>query len=770
LGLHGRRDERETLDRLLDGVRAGQSRVLVLRGEAGVGKSALLEYLMVRASGCRIARAAGVESEMELAFAGLHQLCAPMLDRLDRLPAPQAEAIRIAFGLTAGKPPDRFFVGLAVLSLLSEVAEDEPLVCLIDDAQWLDRVSEQTLSFVARRLLAERVALVFAARESSERSGLAGLPEQVVGGLDESDARALLGSAIQGPVDALVLDRIVAETRGNPLALLELTRGMTPAEMAGGFGLPALVPLSTRIEQSFLRHVVSLPRDTRRLLLVAAAESLGDVTMLWRAAEHLGIGPDALAPAEAAGLIEVRARVQFRHPLVRSAAYRAGTWTERHEAHRALAEATDPEGDPDRRAWHRAHATAGLDEAVAGELERSANRAAARGGAAAAAAFLKRAAELTPDPKRRGARALAAASIQFEAGAPDTSYELLATAELASLDELERAQAERLRAKIAFARRHGSDAPPLLLKAATRLEPHDAELARDTYLEALSAALYVGRMDGPAGVVEVAAAGRAALDAARIRRAPDLLLDGLAVLVTEGHPAGAPVLLHALSMIREANGGEEVLRWLWLAIRLSGAVWDDVSFDVLTARHLEHAREAGALTELPLALAHRASLFIHAGELDAASALIEEGSALALAAGSAPLTYASLQLAAYQGREQLVAELIGSALADRAAEDDTTPLAAAEWMRAVLYNGLGRYEDAFVAGERATLLAHEIVPSVQALPELIEAATRSANGDRASEALERLVETTGSSGGDWALGVEARSRALLSHGEHAESL
>jgi hypothetical protein len=487
--LLGRRSECDALDRLVANVRAGQSAVLVVRGEAGVGKTALLRSLIDGASGCRVARAVGVESEMELPFAGLHQLCGPMLDRLDRLPAPQRDALATAFGLSAGDPPDRFLVGLAVLSLLSDVAEERPLVCVVDDAQWQDRASAQTLGFVARRLLAESVGLVFAVREPSPAPDLAGLPELVLGGLDEGDASALLHSAIPGRLDERVRDRIVTEARGNPLALLELPRGLTSAELAGGFGIPhPVMPLANRIEQSFLRQLESMPSETRRLLLTAAAEPVGDVTLLWRAAEWLGLGIEAAAPAQAAGLIDLGARVRFRHPLLRSTVYRAATFPERQEVHRALAEATDPDTDPDRRAWHRAQAASGPDEAVAGELQRSADRAQARGGVAAAAAFLARAAELTPDPAERGRRALAAAQAKFDAAASDTALELLATAELAPLDELQRARLERLRAELVFARTRGSDAPALLLDAARRLEPLDAAMARETHLEAVAAA------------------------------------------------------------------------------------------------------------------------------------------------------------------------------------------------------------------------------------------------------------------------------------------
>ena len=529
--LRGRRNEREVLDRRLQRVRVGESSVLVVRGEAGVGKTALLEYVAERALGCRIVRVAGVESEMELAFAGLHQLCAPMLDGLDGLPGPQRDALRVAFGLQDGAAPNSFLVALAALSLLAEAAEVGPLVCLVDDAQWLDRASAQALAFVARRLLAERIAMVFAVREPNDVVEFTGLPELVVGGLADEDARWLLASAVPGRLDEHVRDQIVAETRGNPLALLELPRGLTPAELAGGFGLPDARPLASRVEETFVQRVRALPRDTQRLLLMAAAEPVGDVSLLWRAAEQLGIRGSAGRPAEEAALIELGIRVRFRHPLVRSAAYRAAHFADRQEVHRALAEATDPETDPDRRSWHRAQAVSGPDEAVADELERSADRARRRGGVAAAAAFLERAAELTPDPARRGARALAAAQAKLEAGSREAAEELLATAELAPLDELQRAGLQRLRAQIAFVFSRGSDGPPLLVGAARRLEALDPALARQTYLEALGAAMYAGRVNADSGVLEVAEAARAAPDGA----------DAAAIGRSRSRRLGAPV-------------------------------------------------------------------------------------------------------------------------------------------------------------------------------------------------------------------------------------
>src|SRR6185437_14081512 len=535
--LRGRRSECESLDTLLESVRANQSCVLVVRGEAGDGKTALLDYLAASASKCRIARAAGIESEMELAFAGVHQLCAPMLHRLGRLADPQRRAIETAFGLSTGEPPDRFLVGLGVLSLLSDAAEDRPLVCIVDDAQWIDRASVQILAFVARRLLAESIALVFAQREPSDELDFTGLPQMVIAGLGDADARAVLESAIPGRLDDRVRDRIVAETRGNPLALLELPRGLTVSEMAGGFALPDARPLERRIEQSFLRRFRTLPIDAQRLLLIAASDPVGDVTLLWRAAALLGIGTDAAEPAEAVGLIELGTRVRFRHPLVRSAIYRAAALSDRQAAHRALADAIDPQTDPARRAWHRAQAAVGPDEGVARELEHSAVGAQKRGGSAAAAAFLERAVALTPDPAHRGARALAAAQAKFEAGAPDAATELLAAAAIGPLNALQSAELALLRARILFARRRGNDAPPLLLDAAKQLEESDRGLARDAYLEAMGAAVFAGRLGGHCGVQEIASAARIVPPESQKPRPTDLLLDGLATRFTDGYVA-----------------------------------------------------------------------------------------------------------------------------------------------------------------------------------------------------------------------------------------
>ena len=765
--LHGRRTEREALEALLAAVRGGQSRVLVICGEAGIGKTALLESAIRSASGFQLARAAGVESEMELPFAALQQLCAPMLDQLDRLPAPQRDALAVACGLWAGDMPDRFLVGLAALSLFSEVAEERPLLCVVDDAQWLDRASAQALVFVARRLLAESVALVLVTREPGDE--LEGLPKLAVQGLGTGDARALLSSALGVPLDERVRERIVAETRGNPLALLELPRGLTPAELAGGFGLPDAPGLAGRIEDSFQRRCGGLPAETQRLLLVAAADPVGDPVLLWRAAERLGIGVQAARHTD--GLLEIDARVTFRHPLVRSGVYRAASPEDRQEAHRALADSTDPELDPDRRAWHLAHATPGFDEEVALELERSAGRAQARGGLAAAAAFLERAAALTPEPSRRAERALTAAQAKQQAGAFDAALGLLAIAESGPLDELRSARIDLLRGEIAFALSRGSDAPPLLLKAAKRLEPLDLRLARETYLEALTAVFFPGRLASTEIVMATARAARTAPPWPGPPRAPDLLLDGLALLITDGYAAGTPILRRAIDGFR----GEDISRgdgrrWLWLASRVAAFLWDDENWDMLSARFVQLARDAGELSVLPLALTIRTGMHLFAGRLAMASSLVQELAAVNEATGAGLVAYAPVTLAAAKGREAEAVSLIDAATREVVRRAGAQGLTSIHLSSAVLYNGLGRYEEALAAAQNAIEDSLAVRLSTWGLVELIEAAVRSRKAEVAVDGLGRLSEMTAASGTDWALGVEARSRALLSDGEAAERL
>jgi DNA-binding CsgD family transcriptional regulator len=768
--LLGREAEQAVLDRLLAAVRAGESQVLVVRGEAGVGKSVLLDHLEEQATGCRVARAAGVESEMELAFAGLHQLCAPMLGSLDRLPGPQRDALGTAFGLAAGEAPDRFLVGLALLGLLSDASGDQPLVCLVDDAQWLDRASAQVLAFAARRLLAEPVAVVFAVREPSTDRELAGLPELVVQGLRDGDARSLLESVTPVRIDVRVRDRIVAEARGNPLALLELPRGLTPSELAGGYVRPVALHLSGRIEQSFVRRLQALPQPTQRLLLTAAAEPLGDVPLLRGAAERLGIGPDAAHPAEAAGLIEIDQRVRFHHPLVRAAAYRAAPAPDRRAVHGALAEATDPDADPDRRAWHRAQAAVGPDEDVAVELVRSAARAAGRGGVAAEAAFLERATELTPDPAGRARRALAAARAKLDAAAPDEASDLLTTAEACPLDELQEAQLVRLHARIVFARTRGSDAPPLLLAAARRLEPLDAGLARETHLDALGAAIFAGRLAEGSGVGQVAAAARRGPAGPAAPQTMDLLLEGVTTRFTDGYVAAVPPLRRALAALRDQDvTRRDHLRWQWLACRIASELWEDAIWEELAARHVRVARETGALAVLPLALVYRSGTHVHAGEFAAADALIEESDAITRSIGGAPLMYTTVLLAAWRGREASAVALNEAGVRDAAPRGEGRAISWGDYATALLRNGLGDYEAALVAAQAAC--AHDDLGLVAwPMVELIEAAARCDRPDVAGPVLDRLAERTQAVGTDWALGMEARSRALLSDGPEAEAL
>jgi DNA-binding CsgD family transcriptional regulator len=763
-----RNAERAALDNLLKAARGGRSGVVVLRGEPGVGKTALLDYAVESAAGLGVARVSGVESEMELAFAALHQLCAPMLGELDRLPGPQRAALGVAFGLRDGDAPDRFFVGLAVLSLLSAVAEQRPLLCVVDDSQWLDRASSQVLAFVARRLLAEPVALLAVAREPG--GDFDGLPELLVRGLPADDARELLGSVIRGPLDERVREQIIAETGGNPLALLELPPDLTDTELGGGFRLPPEGPaLSHRIEDSFLRRIEALPAATQRLLLVAAADPTGNPVLLWRAAGQLGIGPEAAAPAEATGYLTIGQRVTFCHPLARSAAYRAvASPDELRAAHQALAEATDPEADPERRAWHRAQAVAGPDEQVADELERWAGRAQARGGPAKAAAFLERSAALTPGPARRAERALAAAQATFQAGALDAALALLATAEAGPLDELRAAQADLLRGQIAFAANWGSDAPPLLLKAARRLERLDPRLARETYLDALAAAMFAARL-APGGLRGVAQAVWAAPPPPQPARATDLLLDGLALLISEGHAAGVPTLRQALSAFR--GGGitrEEELHWVWLACQASGFVCDNQSWDVLSARHVALARETGSLAALSTAYHFRAAGLLTAGEFAEAEAMVAEADSISAAIGISITPYAALSLAVFRGREAEAAALAETARKDAGRRGEGEGLTLVHFVTAMLCNSLGRYEEALAAAGQASEDLPALWSAKWALPELIEAATRIGAPGRAAAAFEQLAGITSACGTDWALGLEARCRALTSDGEAAD--
>ena len=771
----GRTRERAVLDRLLDDARGGRSAALVIRGEVGVGKTALMRYAARQASGFRLAEIAGVEPEMELAYAGLHQLCAPMLGRLVDLSEPQRDALRVAFGLSGGDPPDRFLVALAALSLLAAVAHDRPLLCLVDDAHWLDDASVQVLGFVARRLLAEPVAMLFAVRDPAELSKLVGLAGLTLEGLDERDARALLDSALAGPIDARIREQIVTETRGNPLALLELVRGSTPEELAGGFGLPGAIARSASIEAGFRRRLEALPDDTRRLVVLAAADPVGEPVLVWRGAQRLGIPLEAAAPAADAGLLEFGAQVRFRHPLVRSAAYRSAPPKQRQAAHMALAEATDPRVDPDRRAWHLAQAQTTPDEAVAAELERSAARAQSRGGLGAAAAFLERAATLSVDPSRRAARLLAAAAAKHDAGSLDAAALLLSAIQSEALDEVGRAGADILRGQIAFDQLRCREAAGLLEGAARRLEPSAGELARSTRLEALGAAIWAGDREGPAGTRAIAEAALLAPPPPGSPRADDVLLDALALLLTQGHWAAGPSLRRALeTVLAPQPESDDLGQWVWFAAAGNGIIvalelWDADSWHALAARREGLARKAGALRRLQFAVNLLAWVHVHRGELNRAALLLEEGRMIAEATGNAPISYTELIVAAWRGQESRATELIEATSREAGARGLGRFDAFAAYGAAVLYNGLGRHP-------RALDIARTVFEQDHAgygpflVPELAEAAARTGEDALLASLLAWLTERTRVTPTDWSLGIEARIRALMGEGATAEEL
>ena len=763
-----RQREQAVLERLLATAREGRGGVLVVHGEPGVGKTALLERSIEVGKDFRVARTAGVEGEMELDYAALQPLCSPLLEFIERLPRPQRDALGVAFGLSGGKAPSPFLVGLAVLGLVSEAAERQPLLCVVDDAQWLDDASGGALAFVARRLLAERIALVFAMRELG--GGLARFPQLQVDRLGRRDARALLESVLAARLDESVLERIVAETGGNPLALLELPRGLTPAQLAGGFGLPAALPLSTGIEESFRRRLARLPRDARRLLLLAAAEPIGDPTLLWRAARQLGIPDTAAHPVESEDLLKLDGAVTFRHPLVRSAVYGSAEPNERRAVHRALADATDPELDPDRHAWHRAQAASAPDEGVASELERSAGRAQARGGLAAVAAFLERAAALTPESKHRAQRLLAAADAKRDAGDLEAALGLLAGIEANVLDELERARVDLLRAQIASEQRRGDDAGRLFMSAASRLEPLDPELARETYLEALGGAM-ASDVEVAGGAPAVAAAARAAPAGTAPPRTLDVVLDAFAIRLTDGYAAAAPTLARALGLLLATDiAKEDLSRWLSVSTGrdsniVAHEMWDDEAVHLLAARRVQVARDTGALGHLPFALSFLARSHMLAGELTAATLALDEARLIAEATGNQAVVNGPMILAAWRGDEAHASGLI-EATSEQAV---TRRWVSNNYARAVLYNGLGRHDAARDAAWEV-FQRDPIAYGTYLAPELAEAASRTADRALLKYALEWLSERTRVISSGWVDGIEARVRALLSEGEVAESL
>ena len=750
-------------------MRGGLSAVLVVRGDPGIGKTVLLDWAAGRAQDMQLARVAGVQAEMRMGFAGLHQLLLPFLGGLPKLPAPQRQALESAFGLVAGQPPDRFLVGLAALTLLTDAAAERQVLCLVDDAQWLDQVSVEMLGFIARRLYADRVGMLFTVRAGERQAAaLAGLPELVLGGLPGEAASELLATSACDRVDARVSAQIVSWVAGNPLALIELASELTAEELSAKVPLTWPLRFRGRLEELYLSRVRALPADTRMLLVVAAADPVGYPELVFNAAWQLGIDPEVGEAAGVQRLISWQPRVRFRHPLIRSAAYYAAPLGTRRRAHAALAAATDPRTDPDRRAWHLADAAADPDEEVAAELEHSADRAQARGGLAAAATFLERAAALTPDPVNRAERSLAAAQASLQAGVFGKARDLLASAEAGPLNELQAAMAALLRAKIAFASSLGSDAPPLLLQAARRLEPLNLDLARETYVDAWQAAFFAGYLAGAGDLLEVSRAARALPPPVRPPRLVDLVLDGFALLVTDGPAAAAPVLRQATGACAGSDISQaEVLRWGFVATVADEALWDDRGWRV-TVKQVQLARDVGALDQLPILLNRMAAESVWSGDFAAAALLIAEAGAVQEATGSLFAPVAATMLAAFRGREAEAGPLIRSIIKQATAGGQGVSVTFANWLAALLHNGCGRYEEAWAAARQAGETTHVYV-SMWAVPELIEAAVRSGNQRIAVDAMALLAEMAAAGGTDVGLGMEARSRALVTEGEVAEA-
>jgi DNA-binding CsgD family transcriptional regulator len=760
------------LDRLVDRFRSGRGGSLVVRGEAGTGKTRLLDQAVERAPECRIVRVAGVESERELALAAMLQLCEPLLDDLEGLPLPQADALRTAFGLRTASFPDRLLLGLAVRSLFARAAEQQPLICVVEDAQWLDGPSARLLAFVARRLDPLPVGLVFATRERREE--FVGLADVEVEGLSELEARLLIDTAIPGACDEEVRARIVAETAGNPVEIIELLTSLRPAHIASGYGAPNSFPLPAPMARSFSSRLERLPADARTLLLVAAAEPLGRPDLLWRAADQLGIPAVAVVRCQDDGFLRLDGGlVRFRHPAMRSAVYGEATPTERRQVHRALAAAADPQSEGERHAWHRAEATSVPTEELAAALQQLAYQAQDKGGFAAKAALLDRAAALTPDAARRSRRLLAAGQAKLAAGVPDQALALLAGIDCQLLEEPGCSQLEQLVARAVAAQRGGPDAPAVLLRTAKRLRALDAELARDTYLDAFEAAMQTGGVDSDStvalaasdvGTVLPAAAAQptappAVAAAPKTRQAVDFLLDGLASLFAEDYPSAVPALRVALRelSLRADN------RWLSLGATVASDLWDDRTSRALATRQRESALRAGALGGLHPSLGMLAQSSILAGGFAEASDLIEQAGPAASDPANVSLRCAELMLAAFRGPQAR------QLLEDEISQGQGRLVAFAHEMRAVLENSLGNYREALTAAESAVTY-RQVGASDRAMAELVEAAARCGERQTGEVVLQRLSQRTQLCGTDWALGIEARSRALLSEGQAADQL
>jgi DNA-binding CsgD family transcriptional regulator/tetratricopeptide (TPR) repeat protein len=764
----GRTAEKDRLGHLLQGARAGESAALVIRGPAGIGKTALLNECAKDASDFRVARISGIESELELPFAGLHQLCAPMMNEAGSLPTPQRDALRVAFGLISGEPPDQFLVALAVLSLVSEVAQKGPLLCLVDDAQWLDAASAQVFGVVARRILGESVVMLFSIRDPAHEPQLEALPELFLAGLADRDARALLQATIPGRIDDDVRDRIVAETLGNPLALLELPRDMTAAELAGGFPLPQGRDIPKRVEETFLQRLGSLPEPTQKLMLIAAADPTGDPTLLRRAARILQVQDGAASVAGTEGLIEIGPHVHFRHPLVRSAIYWGARPSDRRAVHLALAQALDQDADPDRGAWHRALAATGPDEAVASELEGSSGRAQSRGGLAAAAAFLTRAAELTPDRERRADRALAAAQMQIQVGSFVEANRLLTLSETDEPNEQQLARIDLLRGQISLAGGPVAAAPAQLLRAAKRLEQFDRALARDTYLDAWGAAMFAAQPGQTEELRRVSTEALSLPTSAGPAGLPDLLLEGLARLGSQGLQAATPTLWEAIqAFFIEDLPVDKGLQWSQLAAAVAGTLWDFDSMAAVLSRQAELARQTGALVPLFYSLIGHVFAIAWQGDLTKAAELAAEADTLTEVIGIQQVAMGSLLLAALTGDEPRSSAFIQAGIDLSTGRNEGTAAQVAYWAASILFNGLGQYRKALSQSLKATAGPTQHLDG-WALPELIEAAARTGEHAFAEQALERLADSANANATDWGQGNLARSRGIVAQGADAE--
>jgi DNA-binding CsgD family transcriptional regulator len=765
----GRSREFSRLDGLLAGACRGRSGVLVLRGEAGIGKTKLLEAVVSSATDWQVLRTVGVGSEAEFAFAALHQLCRPSLDLLGELPGPQRDALGAAFGLTATAPPERFLVGLATLSLLSAAASERPVVCVVDDAQWLDRESAQTLAFVARRLLTDPIVMLFATR--NDAGELAGLPDLVLSGLADEDADELLSSVVEGPLAPRVRSRVIEETRGNPLALLELPRGLTTADLAVGFGVPVEMPMSRRIEETFGRRIQQLPFDTRRLLVIAAADQVGQAATVWRAAAKLGIGADAVEAAEVAGLVNLDSLVRFRHPLVRSAVYRGASRQERQIAHRALADVSHPVIEPDRRAWHLAAATDEPDEGVADELERSAGRAHERGGLVAAATFLERSAELTPDLERRAVRRLLAAGAFLLSGMIDRARQTLELTAGQLADPVARAQAMRMEGALRFADGRGGDTPSQLFGAALTLREFDPRLASETMMEALEAAMWAAQLTTGTTMGDVAEAVRPWFEANAPDSTATFLLQGYSRRAIVGYPSPVEPWRQAVLAGADDVSGSTRLQLLGMLWNSTGDMLDYQSHISVARERVRQARQEGALATLPIALVCLAWSELLGGRIEAAEALNAEATEIAQATGVPEFPGAHgivrLGILGWRGHERETRQLAKEVVAEAVERGQGLTVRIVDMVLATHELGFGRNEEAM----RHALTVFEDDPwyvGSMSVVDLIEGACRSNHRDVAEAALARLSERAEASQTPWALGLLARSRALMAPDNEAE--